>query len=71
MLPAVSLYEYFARTVARDLMHTVLARLIKIEALVKLNLFKEAIQQLNQLNRGMNISFSVRIINQKINSNKF
>lgn len=53
------------------LKHTVLARLIKIEALVKLNLFKEAIQQLNQLNRGMNILFSVRIINQKINSNKF
>lgn len=59
MLPTVSLYEYFARSIARDLMHTVLARLIKIEALIKLNLFKEAIQQLNQLNRGERLPHSI------------
>lgn len=51
-LPAVSLYEFFSRTVARDLTHTVFARLIKVEALVKLNLFTDAIILLNRLNRG-------------------
>ena len=51
-LPAISLYEFFSRTVARDLTHTVFARLIKIEALIKLNLFSEAIILINRLNRG-------------------
>lgn len=52
ILPALNLYEYFARTVARDLTHTVLARLIKMEALTKLNFFSEAMAILVSLQRG-------------------
>jgi hypothetical protein len=42
-MPALALYEYFARSLSRDLAHTVFARLIKAEALVKLNMFGQAI----------------------------
>lgn len=51
-MPSLSLYEYFSRTTARDLTHTAFAKLLKIEALLKLNLFKEAIVQLNRFSRG-------------------
>lgn len=37
---------------SRDMTHTVLSRLIKIEALTKLNFFSEAIQMLVSLQRG-------------------
>ena len=51
-IPSITLYEYFSRNLARDLNHTVLARILKIEALVKLNMFSRAIQNMNQLCRG-------------------
>jgi len=51
-IPSISLYEYFARSLARDLSHTVLARILKIEAFVKLNMFSRAIININQLSRG-------------------
>ena len=51
-MPAITLYEYLSRTSARDLTNTVLAKLIKLEALVKLNLFTDAIVLLNRLTRG-------------------
>ena len=37
---------------ARDLTHTIFARLIKAELLVKMNLFNEAIQLIKSLHRG-------------------
>ncbi len=52
VLAAVSIYEYFARTIARDLVHTLFARIIKCEALVKLSMFREAIILLNKVFRG-------------------
>lgn len=48
-LPAVTLYEYYARCLARDLTHTVYSRLIKAELLVKQNLFNEAIKMIRSL----------------------
>lgn len=59
ILPAVSLLEYFSRTVARDLTQTVFARLIKVEALSKMNRFNEAIVQLNRLTRGERLPHSI------------
>ena len=58
-LPTVSLLEYFARSIARDLTHSVFARLIKIEALVKLNMFHEAIILLNRFNRGEKLPHAI------------
>lgn len=54
-MPALALYEYFAKMLCRDLSHTVFARLIKIEALTKLNIFKEAISILYSVHRGDNL----------------
>lgn len=51
-IPSITLYEYFSRNMARDLTHTVLARTIKIEALIKLNMFSRAIVLINKLHRG-------------------
>jgi hypothetical protein len=51
-MPSVALYEYFARNLARSSKHSILSRLIKIEALVKLNMFTEAIATINSLERG-------------------
>jgi hypothetical protein len=51
-MPSITLYEYFAKMLSRDLAHTVFARLIKTEALIKLNLFSEAISLLNSLAKG-------------------
>jgi hypothetical protein len=55
MMPIVSLYEYFARTQAHNLIHTIFARLIKAEALVKLNRFDVAIAQLSAVQRGQHL----------------
>ena len=55
MLPALALYDYFARTVSRDLGHCVFARLIKVEALAKLSFFGEAMDLLVSLQRGENL----------------
>jgi len=52
VIPSIALYEYFARTLTRDLTHTVLARILKIEALIKLKMFSNAFLLLNQLHRG-------------------
>lgn len=51
-MPTLALYEYFAKTLSRDLTHTVFARMIKIEALTKLNFFTEAIAMLNSIHKG-------------------
>ena len=55
MMPALALYEYFARNMARDMMHTVFARLIKIEALTKLNMFGEAIGLMETVQKAENL----------------
>jgi len=55
----VSLLEYFARSIARDLTQSVFARLIKIEALTKMHRFNEAIVQLNRLTRGERLPHAV------------
>ncbi len=52
VIPSIALYEYFARTLTRDLTHTVLAKILKIEALIKLKMFSNAILLINQLHRG-------------------
>jgi len=59
VLPAVSIYEYFARTISRDLIHTLFARIIKCEVLVKLNMFKEAIILLNKIFRGERLPHNI------------
>lgn len=51
-MPVIVLYEYFARTLSRDLTHSSLARLIKIESLIKLNLFGQAISLLELFQKG-------------------
>lgn len=51
-MPSIQLYEYFSRTLARDLIQTVLARFVKIEALIKLNQFSEAIYLFNSIQKG-------------------
>ncbi|CAF0895749.1 unnamed protein product [Brachionus calyciflorus] len=51
-MPAIVLYEYFAKMLCRDLTHTVFARLIKVEALTKLNMFKEAISIFYSIHKG-------------------
>ena len=51
-LPSVSLYEYLACTISRDLTHTLFARLIKMEALTKLNMFNEAFVIMHRLLKG-------------------
>lgn len=51
-MPSIVLYDYFARNLARDLTHALYARLVKIEALVKLSLFEEAINMLITVQRG-------------------
>ncbi len=51
-MPSIQLYEYFSRTLARDLIQTVLARFVKIEALIKLNQFSEAISLFNSILKG-------------------
>jgi hypothetical protein len=52
MMPSIVLYEYFSRNIARSSKHYVFSRLIKIEALTKLNMFTEAIATINSLERG-------------------
>ena len=52
VLPAVSLYEYLARRTARDMLHTVFARIIKLECLIKLNRFSEAVVLMYRINKG-------------------
>jgi hypothetical protein len=49
-MTSLTLYDYLARNIARDVVQTILARLIKAEALIKLNLFSEAISLINGLN---------------------
>lgn len=51
-MPSLVLYEYFAKMLCRDLLHTVLARLIKVEALTKMNMFKEAISLIYMVQKG-------------------
>ncbi len=68
-MPAISLYEYFSRTNARDLSNTLFARLIKIEALIKLNMFKEAILLLNRVNRGERLPHYIDDRNVHVPSN--
>lgn len=58
VLPAVSLYEYLARRNARDLLHTVFARIIKLECLIRLNLFNEAVLLMYRINKGKDIKSS-------------
>ncbi|RNA01418.1 cilia- and flagella-associated 54-like [Brachionus plicatilis] len=55
IMPSVVLYEYFAKMLCRDLSHTILARLIKIEALTKLHMFTEAISILFSIQKGENL----------------
>ncbi len=69
-LPSLTLYEYFSRKVARDLTHTVFSRLIKIEALIKLNMFSEAIILLNRLNNGDQFPHSIDDSYRKYNEEK-
>lgn len=54
-MPLLVLYEYFAKMLSRDIRHTVLARLIKTEALIKLNMFKEAISIIFLIQRADNL----------------
>ena len=70
-MPAITLYEYLSRTSARDLTNTVLAKLIKLEALVKLNLFTDAIVLLNRLTKGERLPHFIddRYINVPGNNN--
>ena len=42
-MPALTLYEYFAKKIAKNTIHAVFARLIKIEALANQHFFREAI----------------------------
>ena len=51
-MPSITLYEYFSKMLTRDLTHTVFSRLIKAEALIKLNLFSEAMSLLVSLQKG-------------------
>ncbi len=51
-MPSLALYEYFSRSLSRDLVHTVFARLIKAEALVKLNMFGEAIALIESIQKA-------------------
>ena len=51
-MPAITLYEYFAKVFCRDLTHTLFARLIKVEALTKLNLFSEAFSLLTSIQKA-------------------
>ena len=51
-MPAINLYEYYSRNLARSTKHSAFSKLIKIEALTKLNMFFEAIKNLNSLERG-------------------
>lgn len=51
-MPSVTLYEYFARTLARDITHTIFARLIKAEMLLRLNMFNECIGLLRCLHKA-------------------
>ena len=52
MMPSLALYEYFSRNLARNMKHSIISKLVKIEALTKLNMFSEAIEALNSLCRG-------------------
>ena len=56
-MPILALYEHFSRTIARDHVHTTLCRLIKIEALTKLSMFKEAIRLLEMVQLGDNLPY--------------
>jgi hypothetical protein len=51
-MPSLALYEYFSRSLSRDLVHTVFARLIKAESLVKLNMFGEAIGLIESIQKA-------------------
>ena len=75
-LPAVSLYEHLACTYARDLTHTIFARLIKMEALTKLNMFNEAFVIMHGLLNGSQLPQSTdhtfkRFPNDLINKMEF
>lgn len=51
-MPALNLYECLARHITRDLNHTLVSRLLKIDALIILNRFNAAITLLQRLQRG-------------------
>ena len=67
-MPAMTLYEYFSKMLTRDLTHTIFSRLIKAEALVKLNLFSEAISLLNSLQKGERLPHFIDDKSKIINS---
>jgi hypothetical protein len=56
-MPVLCLYEYFSSTIARDFVHTTFSRLIKIEALTKLNMFSEAICLLETIQKGDRVPY--------------
>lgn len=56
-MPSLVLYEYIAKILCRDISHTILARLIKIEALTKLNMFKEAISIIFSLQKAESVAY--------------
>ena len=51
-MPSLNLYEYFARNMTRNVYHTVNARLLKIEALITLNKYTEAVTLIQRIQRG-------------------
>ena len=70
-MPSLVLYEYFAKMLSRDLTHTVFARLIKVEALIKLNLFSEAISLLSSLAKGERLPHLIDDKSKVIAGNKY
>ena len=70
-MPSITLYEYFAKMLSRDLTHTVFSRLIKAEALIKLNLFSEAISLLSSLAKGERLPHLIDDKSKVITGNKY
>lgn len=52
VLPVVNLYEYFSRIIARDVQHTLQARLLKAETLTYINSYNEAMIILQRIKKG-------------------
>jgi hypothetical protein len=57
-MPSLNLYEYFARNITRDINHTTIARLLKIDALTILNKYNEAITLIQRIQRGERLPHS-------------
>ena len=64
-MPALNLYEYFARNMTRNISHTVFARLLKIEALIILNKYTEAITLIQRIQRGERLPI---LVNENLKS---